>query len=347
MLREAREDGKLSIRDVADKTKIVPKYIDALENEDYTKFPGETYVLGFLRSYSDFLQLDTEHVVQLFHGQQIDQSQAPLRELTRPMHSRIYMERNFWLVLAGAGVIACGLLFFLFGPTDITLFSDVTSDDTPLPCAERRMVPITLTEAADSHTLSGDNALRFTVDTLGLQLCLQEIRHDTDAPEAEFTVRVNDGVDYNFRARENETILLNGRIDELSAGGRKLYFTPRVLADISASIEIKMTRSEESALAEDIRVTLQFINNSYFEWMDDGNTHKGLSMSKGQVRTLEAKNRLELKLGNGGGVRILREGQLPRLAGPSGKIIIVTYKKVPDPLDPGISTIVETIEVVR
>ena len=47
ILREARENRKLSLKDVARETNITPRYVDALENEDYSIFPGETYALGF------------------------------------------------------------------------------------------------------------------------------------------------------------------------------------------------------------------------------------------------------------------------------------------------------------
>ena len=67
-LKEAREAKKLSIKEVARQTNITGKYLEALENEDYSQFPGETYALGFLRNYSEFLNLDTDHLMQLYRG---------------------------------------------------------------------------------------------------------------------------------------------------------------------------------------------------------------------------------------------------------------------------------------
>jgi len=43
ILKESREDKKLSVKDVAKETNIAAKYIIALETEDYSQFPAETF----------------------------------------------------------------------------------------------------------------------------------------------------------------------------------------------------------------------------------------------------------------------------------------------------------------
>ncbi|HRV16376.1 MAG TPA: helix-turn-helix domain-containing protein, partial [Spirochaetota bacterium] len=54
-LRNAREAKRLTLKDVSKDTNIVVKYLEALENEEFDKFPSETYLLGFLRSYAEYL----------------------------------------------------------------------------------------------------------------------------------------------------------------------------------------------------------------------------------------------------------------------------------------------------
>jgi cytoskeleton protein RodZ len=85
LLRDARESKKLTIQEVGREINMIPKFIDALEKEDYSLFPSETYTLGFLRSYSEFLGLDTDEVISLYRGVQIDQTQTPVKELTKPI----------------------------------------------------------------------------------------------------------------------------------------------------------------------------------------------------------------------------------------------------------------------
>ncbi len=50
----------MSVKDVEDALKIRSKYIQALEQDDFEVIPGPTFVKAFLRTYSSFLGLDTD-----------------------------------------------------------------------------------------------------------------------------------------------------------------------------------------------------------------------------------------------------------------------------------------------
>ncbi len=58
-LREGRLRKGLTIKDVEDATKIRSKYLQALESDDFEVIPGPTFVRAFLRTYGEFLGLDT------------------------------------------------------------------------------------------------------------------------------------------------------------------------------------------------------------------------------------------------------------------------------------------------
>lgn len=57
-LRSARESKDIDLRDAAQQTRIGLNYLKALEDEDFSKLPGEVFVKGFLKNYSRFLKLD-------------------------------------------------------------------------------------------------------------------------------------------------------------------------------------------------------------------------------------------------------------------------------------------------
>lgn len=67
MLRQARADLGLSIDAVAQKLRLAPKQILAIENEDYEHLPGPTYIRGYLRSYAQMLGLSPESVIGLYN----------------------------------------------------------------------------------------------------------------------------------------------------------------------------------------------------------------------------------------------------------------------------------------
>jgi cytoskeleton protein RodZ len=62
-LREARMRRRIDMAEVESATKIRAKYLRALENEEWDLLPGPTYVKTFLRSYADYLELDSRRLV--------------------------------------------------------------------------------------------------------------------------------------------------------------------------------------------------------------------------------------------------------------------------------------------
>jgi len=67
-LRSAREHRKLELADVAQRTHIRERYLQALEDERFDALPGEAYVKGFLRTYADQLGLDGQQFVEEYNA---------------------------------------------------------------------------------------------------------------------------------------------------------------------------------------------------------------------------------------------------------------------------------------
>lgn len=63
-LREARIRKGLSIKDVESITKIRSRYLEALEEDDFSVLPGPAFVAGFLRTYAGLLKLDASALVE-------------------------------------------------------------------------------------------------------------------------------------------------------------------------------------------------------------------------------------------------------------------------------------------
>jgi len=80
-LKTAREEKGYSPDQVARDTNIARRFILAMEQEDFSAFPGDTYLLGFLRNYGDYLGLDAERLVNLYRNMKIQEQPVPMEEL--------------------------------------------------------------------------------------------------------------------------------------------------------------------------------------------------------------------------------------------------------------------------
>ena len=67
-LRSVREQQGIDLQDIVSLTKIQPKFIEAIEADDYKQLPKGPFVVGFLRSYAQCLSLDADEVVAFFQA---------------------------------------------------------------------------------------------------------------------------------------------------------------------------------------------------------------------------------------------------------------------------------------
>jgi len=65
-LRDAREAMGIDIREAAQETRISVNYLTALEEEDFSKLPGEVFVRGFLKNYGRYLHLEETEVIKRY-----------------------------------------------------------------------------------------------------------------------------------------------------------------------------------------------------------------------------------------------------------------------------------------
>jgi cytoskeleton protein RodZ len=119
ILKTAREKRNLTVEQIARDTRISRRYIEALEMEDFAAFPGETYLIGFLRNYADYLSLPRDELVALYRNIKIQEQPLPMVELLANRHTPPLR----LLVIAGAAVLVLvvgGLVLLLNGRTPST-----------------------------------------------------------------------------------------------------------------------------------------------------------------------------------------------------------------------------------
>jgi cytoskeletal protein RodZ len=81
-LREARMRAKIDINEVETRTKIRAKYLRAIENEEWGLLPGDVYVKSFLRTYSDYLGLDSRQLIDDYKRRYEHPSDHELKPIT-------------------------------------------------------------------------------------------------------------------------------------------------------------------------------------------------------------------------------------------------------------------------
>lgn len=88
LLRTTRESKQLDLDRASREISIEKRYLAGLEAEDNSVFPGDAYMVGFLKNYADYLELDSEFILKLYRNKQIQESPLPqgLYEPHRPRY---------------------------------------------------------------------------------------------------------------------------------------------------------------------------------------------------------------------------------------------------------------------
>ncbi|MBQ7969448.1 MAG: helix-turn-helix domain-containing protein [Treponema sp.] len=83
ILQKTREEKNLDIDKIVREISIEKRFLVGLENEDYSAFPGEAYMVGFLRNYSNYLELDTNFILKLYNNKKIQEAPVPVELLAK------------------------------------------------------------------------------------------------------------------------------------------------------------------------------------------------------------------------------------------------------------------------
>ena len=115
-LKSARVGKDISLDQAGKDTKIAIRYLEALENEDFSCFPGETYITGFLRNYGAFLELDVQELLSLYRAFRIQEQPIPVEQLLKKPSAAPKVAIISLLIILVFGIIAGGIFIFITRP---------------------------------------------------------------------------------------------------------------------------------------------------------------------------------------------------------------------------------------
>ncbi|MGB2487838.1 MAG: RodZ domain-containing protein [Candidatus Puniceispirillales bacterium] len=138
-LATAREAQKLSLSDISGHLRISVKYLEYLEAGENSKLPGATYVLGFVRSYAKFLNLDANAMCQRLSDELAASEYQPEYHFVENKVSGGSEWRNMLMIGAVLMVVSYTAWYFLWNDyvpdAELTasteLSTELAEQDTP------------------------------------------------------------------------------------------------------------------------------------------------------------------------------------------------------------------------
>jgi cytoskeleton protein RodZ len=131
-LRLIREDLGLSYSRVAEALHMTAHYVKALENDEFEKLPGKTFIKGYFRSYAKFLGTDVEEVIQCYEQYVAALEESETSEANVIRARKAYDQNIRWLICAAIIiVIVIAVSWWLSGDNESSTASSDKPDRNP------------------------------------------------------------------------------------------------------------------------------------------------------------------------------------------------------------------------
>jgi cytoskeletal protein RodZ len=138
-LRRERELRRISLREIAEATKINLRYLDALERNDFEHLPGGIFNRGFVKAYAEFIGIDADAMVTAYiHEEQSQRGEERTsfgidkrarESVVGPISQQIKSGPRFRISPVLVLILVIGFLLLVLGGW--WLIRTFGSDDTP------------------------------------------------------------------------------------------------------------------------------------------------------------------------------------------------------------------------
>ena len=353
--RETREAKGYTLEQIARDTHIAKRFLEALEDEDFSVFPGEPYLLGFMRTYSNYLGLDAEETANLYYNLKLQEQPPPIDELISKGPS-VPIGRMVAIALVVV-VVGVGAYFLFF--TDLLSGSGQIATDEPTPIEAEEPEGETfemLDEIVEQRFSQGDRILvpvgeaEYPVDLtevsdgITVDLAGRERRIDV-GEEAVVDVSGDERSDLRIVVRSVDTLdsppTVVMRLDRgaaAAAAGRPAIQEPvGVPVDAPAiGSTLEPTREEGARLIaayderEEFVVEVRFEGYALFRYEADAEPRVEQYFQAGDTIRTSVRERFKLWVSNAASARLRVAGQDLSLGEP-GEVTAGLIAWVPDP----------------
>jgi len=213
-LRQARLRRGLTLEEIAERSRISARFLEALEAEDWDQLPGRFFARSFLRQYASFLGVDANLSVPEIEEQPepepVEPAPAPHPLRIAPIVLDSGARRLFWrrwlgsLAALVAVILACALVYAVWQRLRAApaAQSELAASAPPAPAvAHQPAAPIVV-------------AIRTTSETWYRVTCDGTLVHERAVPP---------GGSLTFQARESLRVLTG------NAGGMEVVFNGKPL----------------------------------------------------------------------------------------------------------------------
>lgn len=164
ILKRNRLDKNFILEDVEKRTKIRVKFLRAIEEGDYSLFSSSTYLRGFIKNYSDFLQLPTQEILAVFRREFDKQDQIriiPKGLTSKPQNQMVHFTPKSISIIGGIALVVIFFTYLINGYLSVTGVPElvITKPEPGLTVATDKVIVEGYTDPAAKLTINNQEVL--------------------------------------------------------------------------------------------------------------------------------------------------------------------------------------------
>ena len=209
-LRREREIRGISLKEIADATKISKRFLEAIERNDHRTLPAPVFTRGFIREYARYLGLNADEIVNRYnfaaagddriekspHLERLTHPDIPPKKGIPPPYARV--DRNVYILLLIIAILAAATFVAMRHKRATAEAAGIEATIAP---PKRTKVP-----AAVAPAPPADEMMRMTIDVdqdswVVLEADGKEVINDTLKRGARQTIQAKDS--FHFKTIGN------------------------------------------------------------------------------------------------------------------------------------------------
>lgn len=340
LLKQAREKSGYNIDQAARETHISRRYLRALENEDFSVFPGETYTIGFLRNYAEYLELNPEEIITLYKNLKIQEQPLPMDELLKAKPKRGGISKILVLVII-LGIVGAGGYFLYAHLTNRP--PKTGSEEAVLPAkASKNFI---FQEEAITRWFNKGDTIQYELGKKNYKISIDKIDDGVTVKTGTVSLNLKLGlsgyIDLDSDSKPDIKIVLNdidkkASIERVNLGLYKITkpvasAEEKVPAESSAeqtvNAESGSTLILEAPAAEPFTINCNFRGYCMFRYLRDKKEREERFFHKGEQISIDVKNTAVLWVSNAGVLKVTIGGKSVQMGKP-GEVVTKQIKWV-------------------
>lgn len=322
-LKNERELRGIPLEEIANTTKIHMRFLTALENNDYSEFPGEVFIKGYIRSYAKSIGTNVETILSAYE-ESVGKQRSETLEKAKTEQEKILMTKT---ALRRNILVGVFLMVFAVAGYFLTDIYKAISKSAPMKTGESS----TIAHNDVSEQASADKSADMTAGIKpeetelppGLDFRQSPGLEQPETGDGKPAAELQDGKEpaapspisaTSSSAAETKKIEpppvkpAKKDVKKEAAAATEENKAPQINVDDAKAVVVSSNADKTVEEKDPLRLHIKATENSWFNVTVDGSRKMDFMLSAGASKSLSGKKSFKVTIGNKNGAELALNG---------------------------------------